>query len=76
MFSKGVSMLVLTRKRGEKIVINNDITVTVIEIRGDKIRIGVDAPKDVAVHRSEVYEAIHVRDGKVDSGARTKGGAA
>jgi carbon storage regulator len=52
-------MLVLSRKKGESIVINNDIIVTVIEIRGDKIRLGVVAPKEVAVHREEVYEAIH-----------------
>ena len=52
-------MLVLSRKKNESIVINNDITVTVVEIRGDKVRLGIVAPKDVAVHREEVYEAIH-----------------
>ena len=52
-------MLVLSRKKDESIVINNDIIVTVIEIRGDKIRLGIVAPKDVPVHREEVYEAIH-----------------
>lgn len=51
-------MLVLSRKKNESIVIN-DITVTVVEIRGDKVRLGVQAPKDVPVHRREVYEAIH-----------------
>jgi carbon storage regulator len=40
-------------------VINNDITVTVVEIRGDKVRLGIVAPKEVPVHRQEVYEAIH-----------------
>ena len=52
-------MLVLSRKKNESIVINNDITIVVVEIRGDKVRLGVEAPKEVPVHRQEVYEAIH-----------------
>jgi carbon storage regulator len=52
-------MLVLSRKKNESIVINNDIVITVVEIRGDKVRLGIAAPKDVPVHREEVYEAIH-----------------
>jgi carbon storage regulator len=52
-------MLVLSRKKNESIVINNDITVVVVEIRGDKVRLGVEAPKEVPVHRREVYDAIH-----------------
>ena len=52
-------MLVLSRKKNESIVINNDIIVTVVEIRGDKVRLGIVAPKEVPVHREEVYEAIH-----------------
>ena len=52
-------MLVLSRKKNESIVINNDITIVVVEIRGDKVRLGVEAPKEVPVHRREVYEAIH-----------------
>ena len=55
-------MLVLSRKRNEKIVINDNITITVIEIRGDKVRIGIEAPKDINVHRKEVYDAILERD--------------
>ena len=51
-------MLVLSRKKDESIIINDQIRVTVVEVRGDKVRIGIDAPKDVAVHRQEVYEAI------------------
>ena len=51
-------MLVLSRKKNESIVINNDITIVVVEIRGDKVRLGVEAPKEVPVHRREVYEAI------------------
>lgn len=51
-------MLVLSRKKDEKIIIGDNITVMVIEIRGDKVRLGIDAPKEVSVHRQEVYEAI------------------
>lgn len=51
-------MLVLSRKKNESIVINNDITVVVVEIRGDKVRLGVEAPREVPVHRKEVYDAI------------------
>ena len=55
-------MLVLSRKKNESIVINNDITIVVVEIRGDKVRLGVEAPKEVPVHRREVYEAIRRND--------------
>ena len=54
-------MLVLSRKKNESIVINNNITIVVVEIRGDKVRLGVEAPKEVPVHRREVYEAIQQR---------------
>jgi carbon storage regulator len=53
-----LQMLVLSRKKDEKIVIGENITLMVIEIRGDKVRLGIDAPRDVAVHREEVYDAI------------------
>ena len=52
------SMLVLSRKKNESIVINNDIRIVVVEIRGDKVRLGVEAPREVPVHRREVYDAI------------------
>lgn len=51
-------MLVLSRKKNESIIINNNVTVVVVEIRGDKVRLGVEAPKDVTVHRMEVHNAI------------------
>jgi len=51
-------MLVLSRKRNESVVINDNIIVTVIDVRGDKVRIGIEAPRDVSVHRQEVLEAI------------------
>jgi carbon storage regulator len=52
-------MLVLSRKKNESIVINDDITIVVVEIRGDKVRLGVEAPKEIPVHRREVFDAIH-----------------
>lgn len=52
-------MLVLSRRPNESIVVNDTIVITVIEIRGDKVRLGIEAPRDVPVHRSEVYAAIH-----------------
>jgi len=51
-------MLVLSRKKNESIVIDDDITIVVVEIRGDKVRLGVEAPKEVPVHRREVYDLI------------------
>ena len=51
-------MLVLSRKKNESIVINDNIVVTVIDIRGDKVRLGFEAPINVPIHRREVYEAI------------------
>ena len=51
-------MLVLSRKKNESIIINDDITIVVVEIRGDKVRLGIDAPKEIPVHRNEVYEAL------------------
>ena len=51
-------MIVIPRKKGESIVIDDDIILTVIEIRGDKVRLGVELPQGVTVHRREVYEAI------------------
>ena len=56
-------MLVLSRKKNESIVISDDITVVVVEIRGDKVRLGVEAPKEVPVHRREVFDAIRRPDG-------------
>ncbi|HEX9639832.1 MAG TPA: carbon storage regulator CsrA [Candidatus Krumholzibacteria bacterium] len=52
-------MLVLSRKRNEKIIIGEDITVTVLEVRGDQVQLGIDAPRSIPVHRHEVYMAIH-----------------
>ena len=52
-------MLVLTRKINESIIINDEVSVVVVEVRGDRVRLGIEAPKDVSVHRKEVYEEIN-----------------
>jgi carbon storage regulator len=51
-------MLVLSRQRDESIVINDNVVVTIVDIRGDKVRLGIEAPTDIPVHRREVFEAI------------------
>ncbi|MCA9049021.1 MAG: carbon storage regulator CsrA [Planctomycetaceae bacterium] len=56
-------MLVLSRQRDETIIIGDSIRITIVEVRGDKVRIGIDAPKDVTVHRQEVYDAIKRESG-------------
>ena len=51
-------MLVLSRQRDESIIIGDDVEVTIVDVRGDKVRLGITAPKSITVHRREVYEAI------------------
>ena len=51
-------MLVLSRQRDESIMIGDDVVITIVDIRGDKVRLGIEAPTDIPVHRQEVYEAI------------------
>ena len=64
-------MLVLSRKNNEQIRIGNDIVLTVVDIRGDKVRLGIEAPKEVAVHRSEVFRAIEREHGRGGIGPNT-----
>jgi len=64
MMLENVGMLVLSRKKNESIVIDDNIVITIVEIRGDKVRLGIQAPKEVPVHRSEVYAAIHSEQAK------------
>ncbi len=68
-------MLVLSRKKNESIVINNDITIVVVEIRGDKVRLGIEAPKEVPVHRREVYDAIKRNEAVQNPSATTEAGS-
>jgi carbon storage regulator len=71
-------MLVLSRQRDESIVIGDNIVVTIVDIRGDKVRLGIEAPTEIPVHRREVYEAIqreNVRASQIESrDARGLGG--
>lgn len=65
--------LVLSRKKNEKIRIDDDVTIVVVEIRGDKVRLGINAPLHKKVHREEVYQKI--LDGATEAQARKDGGA-
>lgn len=71
LFKESEKMLVLSRKKNETIMIGDNIVVTVVDIRGDKVRIGIEAPKEVAVHRSEVFRAIEREHGRGGIGPNT-----
>ncbi|MBW7996642.1 MAG: carbon storage regulator CsrA [Candidatus Glassbacteria bacterium] len=63
-------MLILTRKQGESVAIGDDIQITVVEIQGKQVKLGVKAPREVAVHRQEIYEKIqqeNIRASQVDA---------
>ena len=62
-------MLILTRRVGETLIIGDDVTVTVLGVKGNQVRIGVNAPKDVSVHREEIYERIQREKGDGDNDA-------
>ena len=65
-------MLVLSRKKNESIVIDGEVTITVVEVRGDKVRLGIEAPREIPIHRSEIYEAIVQAKGNDSSAVSTK----
>jgi len=60
---QGMNMLILTRRIGETLMIGDDVTVTVLGVKGNQVRLGVNAPKDVAVHREEIYDKINKQKG-------------
>lgn len=62
-------MLVLSRLRDESIIIGDNIKITIVDVRGDKVRLGIDAPNEVPVHRQEVYEAIKREERKRANGS-------
>ena len=63
---KGNVMLILSRKKNESVIINDNISIVVTDIRGDKVSLGIDAPKEISVHRNEVYKAIRKQKGASD----------
>ena len=65
-------MLVLSRKKNEKIIIGGNIEVTIVELNGNRVRLGIDAPTEISVHRSEVYEAIQ-KEMKENYGSNLEG---
>lgn len=65
---KGNTMLILTRRVGESLIIGDDVVVNVLGVKGNQVRIGVDAPKDVTVHREEIYDRIQAEKDQSNAG--------
>ena len=69
-------MLVLSRQRDESIMIGDDVEITIVDVRGDKVRLGITAPKNIPVHRREIYDAIQREKGQTsDSDAQNASGS-
>jgi len=69
---KELIMLVLSRQKDESIIIGDDVEIIIVDVRGDKVRLGITAPKEVSVHRREVYDAIQREKNAKDSGEDTE----
>jgi carbon storage regulator len=63
-------LLVVTRRTGERIMIGSDVRLTILAVQGQQVRIGIDAPRDVAVHREEIYQKIKAERGRMPEGVR------
>lgn len=66
-------MLILTRRAGEAVMIGSDVTITVLGVKGNQVRIGINAPKDVAVHREEIFDRIQSEKSAKDADAAAEG---
>ncbi|MBN1816174.1 MAG: carbon storage regulator CsrA [Sedimentisphaerales bacterium] len=65
-------MLVLSRQKDESIMIGDNVEITVVDVRGDKVRLGINAPREISVHRKEVYEAIQKEKAEKEKGETTQ----
>jgi carbon storage regulator len=65
-------MLILTRRVGETLMVGEEVTVTVLDVKGNQVRIGINAPREVAVHREEIYERIKAEEGQDSPGKITE----
>jgi carbon storage regulator len=70
---KELAMLVLSRQRDESIMIGDEVEITIVDVRGDKVRLGITAPKSIPVHRREIYDAIQrEKNGKTDTAPKSE----
>ena len=68
---EATNMLVLSRKKDERIMIGDNVSIMIVDIRGDKVRLGIEAPAEISVHRREVYEAIQREQAMADQNIST-----